>query len=435
MSSSADADADAAAAAAAGGAVTLDVGGRLFATTRATLAAARGSLLARLFDPARAAPALAADARGHYFLDRNPDAFAPVLDFLRARGGGPVLRPPALPRALLERELRFLGIAAPIADDPDAAALQPHPARGLLPAHSAADGSPPLHPQQQHQQQLQLQHLQQQQHPQQQPPVHHHDDGDDGAQTVTAAQAAAAGLPPPGRPSLLPTNTTTVSPANVTTPAAAFKSLTDNWLSFAARRQGFEDSWATSMACRSAPILARAMQAGLLRFTVFIDPNGAFKGVPSQLNASEVDRLFWQDFAASFAAAPPGSAQDFSQSFREHFNVTLTASYPTQTRLPGHVMAVVGAEGKLGQETEAVSWVVFRVKTVRSEQRLLPYVDRTDTDGIVESTVGLVLLLGWELHFNMPETLTASKVQERVKSVVHGVMRNEDVLMSLFLLN
>eukprot|EP00842_Homolaphlyctis_polyrhiza_P001055 jgi/Hompol1/1950/HPOL_005815-RA len=188
------------------------------------------------------------------------------------------------------------------------------------------------------------------------------------------------------------------------------------------------------MACRSAPILLRAMQAGLLRFTLFIDPYGQFQGVPSQLNASPTDALFWQDFASSFAAAPPGSAQDFSQSFRENFNVTLTAGYPNQMRLPGHVVAVV--EGKHGLESESLSWVVFRVKPVRGEQRMLPFVDRTNSEGAVsESTVGIVLLQGWEVHFNMPETLTASKVQERVKSMVGGVLRSEDVMTSLFLLN
>eukprot|EP00588_Corethron_pennatum_P018160 CAMPEP_0194304520 /NCGR_PEP_ID=MMETSP0171-20130528/2262_1 /TAXON_ID=218684 /ORGANISM="Corethron pennatum, Strain L29A3" /LENGTH=159 /DNA_ID=CAMNT_0039055839 /DNA_START=145 /DNA_END=624 /DNA_ORIENTATION=+ len=61
--------------------IKLNVGGTAFVTTRGTLCAERGSMLAQKFDPASPfAPAL---FDGGVFLDRNPEYFVYVLDYLR----------------------------------------------------------------------------------------------------------------------------------------------------------------------------------------------------------------------------------------------------------------------------------------------------------------------------------------------------------------
>jgi hypothetical protein len=62
--------------------IKLNVGGRLFATSRATLCAEAGSMLAAKFDPeSNFAPPKELD--GGVFLDRSPKAFHHVLDYLR----------------------------------------------------------------------------------------------------------------------------------------------------------------------------------------------------------------------------------------------------------------------------------------------------------------------------------------------------------------
>ncbi|KAI8921797.1 hypothetical protein BC831DRAFT_552858 [Entophlyctis helioformis] len=458
--------------------VTLDVGGRLFRTSPETLASYPTSLLGRLFHPSYPVPALLPDDAGHYFIDRNPDYFAVILDFLRT---GMLVVPPALSRAALDRELDFYGLldivepamvdqsallapyfpfgvggpapapfplplplplpapsGAPLAADQplftssSSSTAAGAPSSGLLPQRQStpAPGQPVQLP-------TSMSPTPQLPQPAASSPAIAPTAGSDAAvqsvaqqlEAVTMQPTASASAPARKEPDLAATTSPaqggiyvhqpaqqTGSQASVARRASAldqqYMSGADPALSFAARRQGFEDSWATAMACRASPILSRAISAGLLRFTVFIDPYGRFKGVPAQLNAVPADALFWQDFAWSFAAAPPGSVQDFSQSFREHFNVTLTPSYPSMMRLPGHTIAVVGSDvSKPTQESEAVSWVVFRVKTVRNTPHKLPFVDRTGMDGSVsQSSAGVVLLHGWELHFNMPETLTASKL-------------------------
>jgi len=62
--------------------ITLDVGGTIFRTTRATLMRYPDSLLAHMFQPASAMapPRL---SNGAYWLDRSPDRFKIVLDYLR----------------------------------------------------------------------------------------------------------------------------------------------------------------------------------------------------------------------------------------------------------------------------------------------------------------------------------------------------------------
>ena len=61
--------------------VELNVGGRLFATTRSTLCKHTGSMLAAMFS-GDMQPALR-DSQGHYFIDRNGDWFAMILSYLR----------------------------------------------------------------------------------------------------------------------------------------------------------------------------------------------------------------------------------------------------------------------------------------------------------------------------------------------------------------
>ena len=61
--------------------VILNVGGRVFTTTRETLASEQDSLLAEMLD-GRSLTAVR-DQNGAYFIDRDPDTFSVVLEFLR----------------------------------------------------------------------------------------------------------------------------------------------------------------------------------------------------------------------------------------------------------------------------------------------------------------------------------------------------------------
>ncbi|EFA83034.1 BTB/POZ domain-containing protein [Heterostelium album PN500] len=60
--------------------VTLNVGGRIFSTTRSTLLKDKDSMLAKMFgeswDSTR-------DINGNYLIDRSPEYFAPIINFLR----------------------------------------------------------------------------------------------------------------------------------------------------------------------------------------------------------------------------------------------------------------------------------------------------------------------------------------------------------------
>jgi hypothetical protein len=64
--------------------VNLNVGGTHFTTTLSTLRLHSSSVLAAMFDPdrSRLLPALR-DSSGAYFIDRDPKAFAVVLNYLR----------------------------------------------------------------------------------------------------------------------------------------------------------------------------------------------------------------------------------------------------------------------------------------------------------------------------------------------------------------
>ena len=67
--------------------ITLNVGGRVFSTTLTTLLSHPDSVLARMFsnDGSAVMPPAMTDASGHYFIDRDPDAFAVILNYLRSR--------------------------------------------------------------------------------------------------------------------------------------------------------------------------------------------------------------------------------------------------------------------------------------------------------------------------------------------------------------
>jgi len=65
--------------------ITLNVGGRVFSTTLTTLLSHPDSVLARMFsnDGSAVMPPAMTDSGGHYFIDRDPDAFAVILNYLR----------------------------------------------------------------------------------------------------------------------------------------------------------------------------------------------------------------------------------------------------------------------------------------------------------------------------------------------------------------
>jgi len=62
--------------------IRLNVGGRLLATSRATLTKVQGSLLERMFNPESLIPP-ATTFDGAYFIDEDPDVFTAVLNWLR----------------------------------------------------------------------------------------------------------------------------------------------------------------------------------------------------------------------------------------------------------------------------------------------------------------------------------------------------------------
>ena len=65
--------------------INLNVGGAYFTTTRATLCAEAGSMLRAKFHPeSNFAPPIQ-DKDGNYFLDRNPETFPYVLQYLRSK--------------------------------------------------------------------------------------------------------------------------------------------------------------------------------------------------------------------------------------------------------------------------------------------------------------------------------------------------------------
>lgn len=87
--------------------VTLNVGGRVFTTTRATLMNEPNSMLARMFSPAEAWSNVS-DASGAFLIDRSPVYFEPIINYLRH--GQLILDKGVNPQGVLE-EAKFFGIS------------------------------------------------------------------------------------------------------------------------------------------------------------------------------------------------------------------------------------------------------------------------------------------------------------------------------------
>ena len=68
--------------------VRLNVGGVSFCTTIGTLITDSGSHLCKWFDPTRLTNPLPCDRHGAYFLDRDPDTFKVILNYLRLKSSG-----------------------------------------------------------------------------------------------------------------------------------------------------------------------------------------------------------------------------------------------------------------------------------------------------------------------------------------------------------
>ncbi|XP_076069075.1 BTB/POZ domain-containing protein KCTD9-like [Oratosquilla oratoria] len=91
--------------------VTLNVGGRIFTTTKGTLVAKEpDSMLAKMFskEPNNLLPSCV-DAHGAYLIDRSYTYFEPLLNYLR--NGNLILDPGLNPEGVLE-EARFFGISS-----------------------------------------------------------------------------------------------------------------------------------------------------------------------------------------------------------------------------------------------------------------------------------------------------------------------------------
>jgi len=88
--------------------MTLNVGGRLFTTTRMTLTSNPDSVLGRMFDISSPFPP-AKVIDGAYFVDSNPDVFSVILDYLRYKT---VIIPPTIPPEALQAQARYFGLDA-----------------------------------------------------------------------------------------------------------------------------------------------------------------------------------------------------------------------------------------------------------------------------------------------------------------------------------
>lgn len=88
--------------------LTFNVGGRRFATTRSTVFSHGPNFLAALVknDDEKKIPCVR-DEKGRIFIDRSPDGFAMVLDFLRS---GQVYRPPGWSEEQIAAEFDFYQI-------------------------------------------------------------------------------------------------------------------------------------------------------------------------------------------------------------------------------------------------------------------------------------------------------------------------------------
>eukprot|EP00026_Physarum_polycephalum_P004039 Phypoly_transcript_04056.p1 GENE.Phypoly_transcript_04056~~Phypoly_transcript_04056.p1 ORF type:complete len:720 (+),score=149.53 Phypoly_transcript_04056:104-2263(+) len=85
--------------------VKLNVGGKLFTTYKSTLMTYPDTMWARMFSSSAEIAKKGPD--GEYFLDRNPDLFAIVLEFYRNKA---LIVPKGTPMEALHNELQFFGI-------------------------------------------------------------------------------------------------------------------------------------------------------------------------------------------------------------------------------------------------------------------------------------------------------------------------------------
>merc|ERR1712000_201612 len=87
--------------------VKLNVGGRTFHTSRATLLQRGRNFFWGLLTHSIASTL---DEKGAYFIDRNGELFSPLLDYLRT---GKLLVPPGMSRAAVLEEANFYSIELP----------------------------------------------------------------------------------------------------------------------------------------------------------------------------------------------------------------------------------------------------------------------------------------------------------------------------------
>ncbi|KAJ1448670.1 hypothetical protein M885DRAFT_623227 [Pelagophyceae sp. CCMP2097] len=114
--------------------VKVDVGGSIFRTSRAVLTRVEGSMLSAMFLPGGALTQQKPAADGSVFLDRDPERFRHVLDFLRDLDAPRLLKVlramPELEQEAMERELEFYGLEDALFGPPswtDAAVFRPGP--------------------------------------------------------------------------------------------------------------------------------------------------------------------------------------------------------------------------------------------------------------------------------------------------------------------
>eukprot|EP00088_Acartia_fossae_P033870 TRINITY_DN3474_c0_g1_i4.p1 TRINITY_DN3474_c0_g1~~TRINITY_DN3474_c0_g1_i4.p1 ORF type:complete len:240 (-),score=19.63 TRINITY_DN3474_c0_g1_i4:286-1005(-) len=86
--------------------ITLNVGGKLFTTTRMTLTSVPESVLGRMFDVSSPFPP-ARILDGAYFVDSNPAVFSVILDYLRYKT---VIVPPDVPPEAIQEQARYFGL-------------------------------------------------------------------------------------------------------------------------------------------------------------------------------------------------------------------------------------------------------------------------------------------------------------------------------------
>ena len=86
--------------------ITLNVGGRLFTTSRMTLQSEPSSVLAKMFDNSHTFPP-ARIVDGAYFIDANPEVFEVILDYLRYKT---LILPQKIPQQCVVVQARYFGL-------------------------------------------------------------------------------------------------------------------------------------------------------------------------------------------------------------------------------------------------------------------------------------------------------------------------------------